>query len=259
VNDSPALKKADIGVAMGITGTDVAKEASAMVLLDDNFATIVSAVREGRVIFDNLLRFIKFSLGGNLGKVLVMLFAPLLGIALALRPLQLLWLNLLTDGFMGLGLGFEPAEANVMNRPPRTPNSPILDRATVVHIGWVGVLIGVLALSVGAAYFDREDRADTTWQTLIFVTLGFAQIGQALGLRAWGYSLLSSFKTNPVMVAVAAATLVLQVLPVYVPALARFFGLTPLSGPQLGLALFLGFLTFLVVRGEKALRHRNAG
>jgi Ca2+-transporting ATPase len=258
VNDSPALKKADIGVAMGITGTDVAKEASAMVLLDDNFATIVAAVREGRVIFDNLLRFSKFSLGGNLGKVLVMLCAPLLGIALALRPLQLLWLNLLTDGLMGLGLGFEPAETDVMSRPPRTPNSPILDRATVVHIGWVGVLIGAVALVVGAAYFDRQDPADTTWQTLIFVTLGFAQIGQALGLRAWGYSLLSSFKTNPVMVAVAAATLALQVLPVYVPALARFFGLTPLSGPQLGLAFLLGLLTFLVVRGEKALRRRDA-
>jgi Ca2+-transporting ATPase len=257
VNDSPALKKADIGVAMGITGTDVAKEASAMVLLDDNFATIVAAVREGRVIFDNLLRFIKFSLGGNLGKVLVMLCAPLLGIALALRPLQLLWLNLLTDGLMGLGLGFEPAEADVMNRPPRTPNSPILDRATVVHIGWVGVLIGVLALSVGAAYFDRQNPDDTTWQTLIFATLGFAQIGQALGLRAWGYSLFSSVRVNPMMVAVAATTIALQVLPIYVPALARFFGLTPLSGPQLTLALSLGALTFLIVRAEKAVRRRG--
>ena len=202
VNDSPALKKADIGVAMGITGTDVAKEASAMVLLDDNFATIVAAVQEGRIIYDNLLRFIKFSLGGNLGKVLVMLCAPLLGITVALRPLQLLWLNLLTDGLMGLGLGFEPAETDVMNRPPRRPNSPILDRTTCVHIGWVGVLIGVLALGVGAAYFDPQDPADTTWQTMIFAALGFAQIGQALGLRAWGHSLLS-ITANPMMVAVA--------------------------------------------------------
>jgi Ca2+-transporting ATPase len=106
-----------------------------MVLLDDNFATIVAAVREGHIIYDNLLRFIKFSLGGNLGKVLVMLCAPLLGIAVALRPLQLLWLNLLTDGLMGLGLGFEPAEADVMNCPPWAPNSPILNRPMVVHIG----------------------------------------------------------------------------------------------------------------------------
>ncbi len=256
VNDSPALKKADIGVAMGITGTDVAKEASAMVLLDDNFATIVAAVREGRVIFDNLLRFIKFSLGGNLGKVLVMLCAPLLGITLALRPLQLLWLNLLTDGLMGLGLGFEPAETDVMDRPPRTPNSPILDKATCVHIGWVGVLIGVLALGVGSAYFNRQDPADMTWQTMIFAALGFAQIGQALGLRAWGYSILS-IRVNPMMAVVALTTLTLQLLPIYVPVLARFFGLTPLSGPELALVLSLGGLTFLVVRAEKAIRRRG--
>jgi Ca2+-transporting ATPase len=119
INDSPALKRADIGVAMGITGTDVAKEAADMVLLDDNFATIVAAVEEGRVIYDNLLRFVKFSIGGNLAKVLVMLLAPLLGVRVALLPLQLLWLNLLTDGLMGLGLGLEPAELGTMRRPPR--------------------------------------------------------------------------------------------------------------------------------------------
>jgi Ca2+-transporting ATPase len=253
VNDSPALKKADIGVAMGITGTDVAKEASAMVLLDDNFATIIAAVCEGRIIYDNLLRFIKFSLGGNLGKVLVMLCAPLLGIAVALRPLQLLWLNLLTDGLMGLGLGFEPAEADVMNRPPRAPNSPILNRPMVVHIGWVGVLIAALALGLGAVYFDPQDRTDTTWQTMIFATLGFAQIGQALALRAWGHSLLS-IAANPMMMTVTAVTLALQALPIYVPALARFFGLTPLSRLELALVLAMGVLTFVIVRAEKAMR-----
>jgi Ca2+-transporting ATPase len=124
INDSPALKKADIGVAMGITGTDVSKEASDMVLLDDNFATIVAAVEEGRVIYDNIRRFVKFSIAGNIGKVLVMLLAPLLGINVALLPLQLLWLNLLTDGLLGLGLGVEPAESDTMRRPPRSPASP---------------------------------------------------------------------------------------------------------------------------------------
>ncbi|MEN6427548.1 MAG: cation-translocating P-type ATPase [Phycisphaerales bacterium] len=255
VNDSPALKKADIGVAMGITGTDVAKEASAMVLLDDNFATIVAAVREGRIIYDNLLRFIRFSLGGNLGKVLVMLGAPLLGIAVALRPLQLLWLNLLTDGLMGLGLGFEPGESDVMNRPPRRPNNPILDRTTCVHIGWVGILIGVLALGLGAAYFDPKNPADMRWQTILFASLGFAQMGQALGLRAWGYSILS-ITTNPMMAVVFLVTLILQLLPIYVPVLARFFGLTRLSGLELALALAVGGVTFVVVRAEKAMRRR---
>ncbi|MDX5347335.1 MAG: HAD-IC family P-type ATPase, partial [Hymenobacteraceae bacterium] len=134
VNDSPALKKADIGVAMGITGTGVAKEASDMVLLDDNFTTIVAAVEEGRSIFDNLLRFIKFSLGGNLGKVLVMLVAPFFGMLIALRPLQLLWLNLLTDGLMGLGLGMEPSEKDVMNRPPRSKEAPILEKEQLIHV-----------------------------------------------------------------------------------------------------------------------------
>ncbi len=253
VNDSPALKKADIGVAMGITGTDVAKEASAMVLLDDNFATIVAAVREGRIIYDNLLRFIKFSLGGNLGKVLVMLGAPLLGITVALRPLQLLWLNLLTDGLMGLGLGFEPGETDVMTRPPRMPNSPILDRATAVHIGWVGILIAVLALALGSAYFDPQDPTDATWQTMLFAALGFGQIGQALGLRAWGHSILT-VAANPMMVVVALATLVLQLLPIYVPAMTRFFGLVALSRSQLALALAVGVLTFIIVRAEKAVR-----
>lgn len=123
VNDSPALKKSDIGVAMGITGTDVSKEAADIVLLDDNFTTIVSAVEEGRVIYDNIRRFVKFSIAGNLGKVVVMLLAPLLGINVALLPLQLLWLNPLTDGLLGLGLGVEPPEPGTMRRPPRRPAS----------------------------------------------------------------------------------------------------------------------------------------
>ncbi len=255
VNDSPALKKADIGVAMGITGTDVAKEASTMVLLDDNFATIVAAVREGRIIFDNLLRFIKFSLGGNLGKVLVMLCAPLLGIAVALRPLQLLWLNLLTDGLMGLGLGFEPAEADVMKRPPRRPNSPILNRSMVIHITWVGLLIGALALVLGGMYFDPNNPEDTKWQTMFFATLGFAQIGQGLALRSRSYSFLS-IRSNPIMAVVTVITLVLQALPIYVPALAQFFGLTPLTGAEMGLVLAMGALTFVIVRAEKILQER---
>lgn len=136
VNDSPALKKADIGVAMGITGTDVAKEAADMVLLDDNFSTIVAAVEEGRVIFDNLRRFIKFSLAGNVGKVLVMLIAPIFGMTIALQPLQLLWLNLLTDGLLGLGLGTEPAEKDTMQRPPRKPDKGALDKKRLLSAGY---------------------------------------------------------------------------------------------------------------------------
>jgi Ca2+-transporting ATPase len=250
VNDAPALKKADIGVAMGITGTDVAKEAADMVLLDDNFATIVAAVEEGRVIYANILRFIKFSLGGNLGKVLVMLAAPLFGIHVALRPLQLLWLNLLTDGLMGLGLGVEPAEADTMRRPPRAPGAPVLDRASRVHIGWVGAAIAAATLGLGAAYFDPSRPEDTTWQTMIFAALGFTQIGHALGLRASGHCPLS-FAANPLMMALSLATLLLQLAAIYLPFMDRFFDLTPLPLKDLGIAFGMGVLTWAGVQVEK--------
>jgi Ca2+-transporting ATPase len=258
VNDSPALKKADIGVAMGITGTDVAKEAADIVLLDDNFATIVAAVEEGRVIFDNLLRFIKFSLGGNLGKVLVMLCAPLLGINVALRPLQLLWLNLLTDGLMGLGLGVEPAEADVMNRPPRRPGSPVLERPVSIQIAWVGGLIALLALGVGVMYFDPGNALDTTWQTMIFMTLGFTQVGNALGLRASGRSPLSP-TSNPFMTVLTLMTIGLQLAVIYLPFMKEFFGLTPLPLQDLGISFGLGVLVFAIVRIEKGWLRKGAG
>jgi Ca2+-transporting ATPase len=252
VNDAPALKKADIGVAMGITGTDVAKEAADMVLLDDNFATIVAAVEEGRVIYANILRFIKFSLGGNLGKVLVMLAAPLFGINVALRPLQLLWLNLLTDGLMGLGLGLEPAEADTMRKPPRAPDAPVLDRASRVHIGWVGVVIAAATLGLSALYVNPAQPEDTTWQTMIFAALGFTQIGHALGLRASGRPVLS-FRSNPALAALTLATLALQLSAIYLPFMDRFFELTPLALKDLGIAFAVGVLTWAAVQVEKRL------
>jgi len=256
VNDAPALKKADIGIAMGITGTDVAKEAADMVLVDDNFATIVAAVEEGRVIYANLMRFIKFSLGGNLGKVLVMLAAPLFGIHVALRPLQLLWLNLLTDGLMGLGLGVEPAEADAMRRPPRAPDAPVLDTAARGHISWVGIVIAVATLGLGAAYFDPAQPEDATWQTMIFATLGFTQIGHALGLRASGHSSFS-ITANPLMAMLTLGALALQLAVIYLPFLDRFFGLTPLALKDLGVALAMGALTWAAVQLEKRLLGRS--
>ncbi len=256
VNDSPALKKADIGVAMGITGTDVAKEASEMVLLDDNFNTIVAAVEEGRSIYDNLLRFIKFSLSGNLGKVLVMLLAPLFGIVVALSPLQLLWLNLLTDGLMGLGLGVEPAEADTMRRPPRSPHAPVFDRAARFNVFWVGILIASLALGVGILYYNPQNPGDTTWQTMIFTIIGFTQIGNALGLRSYGYAVLSP-RTNPLFPVVTTLALAMQLAVIYIPFLDQFFGLTPLAWQDLGIAAGLGVLTFSLVRLDVFVRHRQ--
>jgi Ca2+-transporting ATPase len=257
VNDSPALKKADIGVAMGITGTGVAKEASDMVLLDDNFATIVAAVEEGRSIFDNLLRFIKFSLGGNLGKVLVMLLAPLFGMLIALRPLQLLWLNLLTDGLMGLGLGMEPAEKDVMKRPPRKKDGRILEKKQLVHVTWSGVLIAAITLAVGIWYFDPARPDDPYWQTMLFATLGFTQIGHAIGLRATGHNVFS-LTSNPLFSILTLLTIALQLAAIYLPFLDEFFLLTPLALPDLFISCALGLVLLVAARLENYWRARRA-
>jgi len=224
------------------------------VLLDDNFATIVASVEEGRVIYDNLLRFVKFSIGGNLAKVLVMLSAPLLGIRVALLPLQLLWLNLLTDGLMGLGLGLEPAEAGTMRRPPRSPQANLLDRGAQRHILWVGIVIAVLTLGVGYIYYAPDSQ---TWQTMMFVTLAFIQIGHALGLRAAGDQGLKSLTANPTMIGVTFLTILLQIAAIYVPFLDTFFQVVPLSAKDLGLCALLGVVIGAAVEIEKRLMLRR--
>ncbi len=252
VNDSPALKRAEIGVAMGITGTDVAKEAAQMVLLDDNYSTLVAAVEEGRAIFDNLLRFLKYSFSGNLGKVLVMLAAPLAGIGvMALRPLHLLWLNLLTDGLMGLGLGLEPAEADVMSRPPRRPDARILNRPALAHIGRMGLFICLGSLLLAGLWY-RSPWGHGEWQTVLFAAIGFAQVGQAWGLRALAPRPFR-FGRNSALTGLTALTLLLQLGAMYIPALARVFNLQPLSGAGLAATIALGVVTFVLVHGERRL------
>ncbi|MDR0993030.1 MAG: cation-translocating P-type ATPase [Verrucomicrobiota bacterium] len=252
INDSPALKRAEIGVAMGITGTDVAKESAKMILLDDNFATIVSAIEEGRIIYDNLVRFIKYSFGGNLGKVLVMLFAPLFGLgAIALRPLHLLWLNLLTDGLMGLGLGLEAAETDVMKRPPRQPEANILSRPTIWHVGWMGVFICVTSLALAVAWFHLPCVGmKAKWQTILFSAIGFAQIGQAWGLRALTTRPFR-FERNPALMGLTLVTLALQLSVIYIKPLAQAFHLQPLGWQGLLATAALGGVTFVVVHLER--------
>ncbi len=250
VNDAPALRRADVGVAMGITGTDVAKEASDIVLLNDNFATIVAAVEEGRVIFDNLRKFIKFSIAGNIGKVGVMLLAPFIGTAVPLLPLQLLWLNVLTDGLLGLGLGVEQAERGIMTRAPYSPKAPVLSRRTVVHITWVGLLIAALSLGVGY-YYDIFTNVPQ-WQTMIFTTLAFAQIFQALAVRSTDTSVFRmNLFSNPLMLLMVSIVFVSQMLVLYVPFLQAFFNTTPLSLLDLAICLALGSLVLVAIELEK--------
>lgn len=258
VNDSPALKKADIGVAMGITGTDVSKEAAQMVLLDDNFATIVAAVEEGRTIFNNLRRFVKFSIAGNMAKVLVMLFAPFVGISVALLPLQLLWLNLLTDGLLGLGLGMEPADQYVMTQPPRKKDDKFLSADVRRYILVVGLFIGLTALVIGIAYYQSDSPDDLTWQTMIFTTLAFMQLGQALASRSDDASLFAlGWRSNPVLLVMAGIVFLSQLAVIYVPFLESFFEIEALNLVQLSICIGAGILAFIGIESLKSLRAKS--
>jgi Ca2+-transporting ATPase len=256
VNDAPALKKADIGVAMGISGTDVTKEAADMVLQDDNFATIVAAVAEGRVIFDNIRKFIKYLMTTNSGELWVMLLAPLLGMPLPLLPLQILWVNLVTDGLPALALSVEPAERNTMHRPPHPPNEQIFARGLGRHIFWIGLLMGLIVLGVGYGYW-RAGLAQ--WQTMVFLTITLAQMAHVLAIRSERDSVfrIGLWSNTPLLGAVAL-TFILQLALVYVPFLQGFFETVALSARDLVLGFVLSSIIFWTVELEKWVLRRHA-
>jgi len=255
INDAPALRRADIGVAMGITGTDVAKEASDLVLLDDNFATIVAAVGEGRNIYDNIRKFVRFSVAGNIGKVLVMLLAPFLGKPIPLLPLQLLWLNLLTDGLLGLGMGVEGPERETMKRAPYSPQEGVFSRGGWWQVSWVGSLIGLLALGLGALYFFN---GRPEWQTMLFTFLAFAQVFQALAARSSRDSLFRlGLFSNPLLAALALIVMGLQLAVLYIPFVSDFFGVLPLSVQDLSVAIGTGGIIFIAMELEKLLKKKG--
>ncbi|PIQ27640.1 ATPase [bacterium (Candidatus Blackallbacteria) CG17_big_fil_post_rev_8_21_14_2_50_48_46] len=257
VNDAPALKKADIGVAMGITGTDVAKEAADMVLQDDNFATIVAAVEEGRIIYDNLRKFIKYSVAGNLGKILVMLLAPLLNMPLALLPIQMLWLNLLTDGLLGFGIGMEKAEPNIMQRPPVPPDESILGGKFRWQVTWMGCLIGGISFVLGALSF-LETGPQGHWQSIFFTSLAVAQIFQALAIRSSQQSIFSKGLafSNPSLTGMIAASILLQTVVIYLPWFQQFFHTAPLNWTEISIIVAANSCILWISEGMK-LMHKS--
>ncbi|MBK5107321.1 MAG: HAD-IC family P-type ATPase, partial [Anaerolineales bacterium] len=255
VNDAPALNASDIGVAMGITGTDVAKEASDMILLDDNFATIVAAVEEGRRIYDNIRKFFTYTMTSNAGEIWVMLIAPLIGMPFALLPLQILWVNLVTDGLPGLALAIEPAEKNIMQRPPYPPDENVFGRGMARQILWVGILMGFVSLGVGYYYWSQ---GNPNWQTIIFTTLVLSQMGNALALRSERESLFKiGLLSNKSMLNAVLLTLVLQLAVIYVPFLQSVFKTNALSWQELLISLLLSTIVFWALEIEKWFKRRS--
>ena len=256
VNDAPALKQADIGVAMGITGTDVSREASAMVLLDDNFATIVGAVREGRKIYDNLRRFIRFAVTTNSAEVLTIFLAPFFGLPIPLLPIQILWINLVTDGLPSLALASEPEEKDVMRRPPRPPQEGIFAHGLGLHVVWGGILMTAVAVGVEAVSIHV---GSTRWQTAVFTVIALSQLGHAMAIRSDEQSLFErGLFSNPPLIAAIVLTILLQMAAIYVPFLNRAFKTTPLTAPELALVIAASSLVFFAVEAEKWIRRSRA-
>jgi Ca2+-transporting ATPase len=249
VNDAPALKNADIGIAMGINGTEVSKEASHMILLDDNFATIVVAVKHGRKIFDNILKFIKYIMTGNSGEIWAIFLAPFFGLPIPLLAIHILWINLVTDGLPGLALASEPSEANIMKRPPRSSKQNIFSNGMATHILWVGFLMGVVTIGMQAwAIYS----ANTHWQTMAFTVLCFSQLGHVMVIRSEQESIfkIGIFSNKP-MLGALFITVLLQFMIIYTPFFNDVFKTQPLSFYELLITIAASSIVFWAVEFEK--------
>ncbi|WP_017298158.1 cation-translocating P-type ATPase, partial [Nodosilinea nodulosa] len=259
VNDAPALKQAEIGIAMGITGTDVSKEASDMVLLDDNFATIVAATEEGRVVYTNIRRFVKYILGSNIGELLTIALSPLLLpiLDVPLSPLQILWMNLVTDGFPALALAVEPAEPDVMERPPHDPQESIFARGLGAYMLRIGIVFTIISVTmmVWAYHWSQQEGDPDRWKTMVFTTLCLAQMGHAIAVRSnTRLTVEMSPFSNPFVLVAVTVTCLLQLMLIYVEPLRNFFGTHLLSPYELLICFGFSTLLFVWVELEKVYR-----
>jgi Ca2+-transporting ATPase len=262
VNDAPSIKSADIGIGMGITGTDVTKNVADMVLADDNFATIVGAVQEGRRIYDNIRKSIQFLLSSNMSEVLSIFFATLLGFII-LKPVHLLWINLITDSLPALALGTEACERNLMQRPPRDPKDGIFAGGVGFDVAYQGFFVTLLTM---AAFFVGERIQNGAWAianstdgtTMAFLTLSMAEIFHSFNMRSQRQSLFSMKCQNKYLWGAAILSLVLTILVLYVPFLQRAFGFEHISVVEYGIALALAFLIIPMVEVVKAIQRSIA-